>query len=139
VEAINSNSFPLFQATCESQFENIGGEPSIIYQLEPKNVGGAPAFNCRMKFENKSGDVQRRDVLTPGETIPITIVFPSDIELDDRLVIECDSAIGVSSRTEFVIRARMVRGPSPGLETTSCFSRRQFFYSSRAVLDIQEQ
>ncbi len=109
-EAIQNNNFPILDFTVESEAKPTHGSISVIYHGKVTNIGGAPAFNCRIYWEK---DEPKHDstLLLPGQATTMTIQYrhtiPKNLGLEQFLIAQYDSAIGISVYSKFRLTGRI--------------------------------
>lgn len=75
IEAIQNNTFPMFDIQTECNQEIVGRAPTLKFTNQLTNVGGAPAFNYRIRWEHRSEEPQKKLIVAPGQSILMTALF----------------------------------------------------------------
>ncbi len=75
VEAIQENNFPIFDIETNCDHEMIGMAPTLKFSTNLTNVGGAPAFNYRIRWEHAGENQQQKSIVAPGQSILMTLLF----------------------------------------------------------------
>ncbi len=113
VDAIESNQFPIIDIKTEVTHEQIGVLPGIKLSTEVVNVGGAPAFNCRIEWEGGSeAEHPKKSVLAPMQSIHMSYLYCPRIGQDSTeqvLVVEYESPLGVAVKDRFHVGATITR------------------------------
>jgi len=105
VEAIQSNSFPVFDVDLDVTQETLGSLPGLKFKAVLTNIGGGPAFNCRIHWADDEPGAKRQ-IFSPGQSTSMCFVYAlgrKHVGTEKALIVEYDSAIGVSVRDTFQI------------------------------------
>ena len=104
VEAIQGNTFPLLDINLDATYELMAGLPTLKFIARLTNAGGAPAFNCRIHWENKRGESQDKTIVLPGQSISMSLLYRAGLdhhEAESFIVAEYECPIGIAVHDRF--------------------------------------
>jgi hypothetical protein len=138
VEAIQGNAFPLFDIDLEAAYEALGALPTLKFYARLNNVGGVPAFNCHVCWEHKSGDPHNKAIVSPGQSILMTLLYRVDGHHNGTemfLVAEYESPLGIAVRDRFSVHGYIHNGI---LLSGGTLVERKFRRSPEILLKIED-
>jgi hypothetical protein len=110
VEAIHRNQFPLFDIEVDAERGSTGAVDVINVRSILTNVGGAPAFNFRMSWEDEAEECTRKYIIAAGQSVSISYIVgvgSSYPGADNFLTVQYESPIGVSVQDRFRVGAHI--------------------------------
>jgi hypothetical protein len=144
VDSINKNEFPLFDITQETTSSIVDNYQVLTFKCTLTNVGGAPAFDCRVYWDDKNEEVaelNQRSIVTPGGTVKMTFVFTlgnGHLGTKKQLIVEYSSAIGVFVVDRFEVGGRVRPGPQPMIWAGASLVKRKFLHGAEVRIAIEQ-
>lgn len=143
VEAINHNKFPLFDIELHATYDNMMINCTNVLKLSSTitNIGGAPAFNFRIYWDDKQGETQERTIITPGHSVELVLlcgVGGGCLGAEKHLIAEYESPIGISVTDTFKVYGRIQPGIQELLLSGSRLVSRHFKRGSEITFDIDD-
>lgn len=108
-DAIQNNVFPLFNAAVEADHDLIG-RPSLTVKTTLTDIGGAPAFNVRARWEDGNPMEEPKAVMPPGETLLMCFLYGignGHTGIRKTLLVEYESPIGVLVKYRFEVHGEI--------------------------------
>ena len=140
-EAFQNNTFPVLHIKSEAtQHDATYRSPmNIIITTRISNVGGAPAFNCKIHWDHDAAKSEAAAVFCPGQSMAMTTLFVPRHDTDSCKSILCatyNSSIGVKVCDEFEINFRMM---GVAFACGGLLKRRRFIRSESVEFEVEER
>lgn len=110
VEAIEANRFPVLDIRTECTQENMGGFIVLKSSSDIVNVGGAPAFNCRIRWDDDEKGNRDSKLLAPSQFIHMSFIYTLQRgrnHVERNLIAEYESPLGVAVTDTFRVGAQV--------------------------------
>lgn len=88
----------------------MGNRQTLKFRATLTNVGGSPAFNCRVQWEEDSKDSKDFSIIAPGQSILMTFLYGLGGPHQGTtryIVAEYDSPIGISVKDRFEVHGHV--------------------------------
>jgi hypothetical protein len=144
VEAIQRNQFPMFEINVKTERQMLGQSVRLWFHVKVTNVGGSPAFNCRLFYEADGPDTDtatKSTIVAPGSSVVMGFGYRLDASLkcpEQRLIAHYESPVGVNVKDIFTVGGHIVPGPTQVLLSGGRLIERQFTRSPPVSLEISD-
>lgn len=137
VEAIQGNRFPILDVENSVTKEIFGNRPTIAFRSKVINVGGSPAFNVTVRWENDKKTLTKR-VLMPGQSISMQCFYAQVVENIEQAVMLADyeSAGKISVSDIFTLKGGALNSV---ILSGAELSDRKFFRSDGVLLEVLDK
>lgn len=140
MDALQTNSMPLFSVKLKSNELNIGNAPSLQLRLECKNIGSSPAFDVETQWSTEDTS-HTTPIVAPTESVAPAIIANiasyQDISIDLNLSYE--TAFGIRVVESHNVGCIFQQGIQMSTLSGTTMNSRRFVRSQRPAITLDER